>query len=593
MSERDTLQQAFCPIFPLNAPAFVPTESQIKRARSLKIEPLILFLLEQKSITGTEQILDFLYPSLEKLPAPFTMLDMKKAAECITEAIYKDFEILVWGDYDVDGVTATALLVSFLKVLGVTARYHIPNRFKDGYGLNKETLLVLSKKCNPETTLILTVDCGISNEKEITFAKGLGFQIIITDHHEPGDSVPSADAILNPKQEKCGFLEKNLAGVGVAFYLAAGVRSRLESDGYFTEKASKPNLKQFLDFVAIGTIADLVPLTGANRILVKAGFESLVNTSHRGVEALLTSCDIFQAEQVTSDDIAFQIGPKINAAGRMGEGELAVELLLCQDLSTANTLAKKLTKLNARRRKTCSQNLELTLGYGDTDLLYNDNCIVHLDSFHLGVVGIVASQLVDRFNVPVLLLAEITDSKGDEIIKGSGRSTEDVNLYDCLNECKKHLLQFGGHKMAAGVTLKRHNIEIFKKAFAVAVERQRNKEMLQQEHRINMTLPVDEVFQSNILFQISLMEPFGEGNKRPVFLDSNPVVCSQKFIGKDSEHVKMSLRGKYRNHEGVGFGIGKKISQLRDNGIRQLSYTPMLNRFKNRSTWKVKIIDIA
>ena len=380
--------------------------------------------------------------------------------------------------------------------------------------------------------------------------------------------------------------------MGVAFYLAAGIRSQLRKNCFFSTAQEAPNLKQFLDFVAIGTIADLVPLTGVNRILVKAGFEALRATAHPGIEELLLSCDISRPGKMTSDDIAFQLAPKLNAAGRMGEGGAAVELLISSERKKAKALTKELSRLNILRRKTCADNLELTVTFDRKKLIYEDACVVHLDRFHPGVVGIVASQLVELLDVPVILLAEVKNRSGEVIIKGSGRATEDINLFECLRECRNFLNHFGGHKGAAGISLERENIKDFKKAFSRIIRERRGAGRVRTRRLADLEIPVDTLFKTNILEELYLLEPYGEGNGRPLFFDKKPLVYSCKTVGKDAEHIKIRVRGRYGNHEGIGFGLGKKIRHLKEKRESAIIYTPMLNRFQHSSSWKVKVLDI-
>ncbi len=570
---------------------YKPSDEQIQLAKALNLDPLIIFLAELRNIKGREAIFSYLYPSLEQLPSPFTMLDMRKATSMVHRAIVNKSEILVWGDYDVDGVTGTCLLVSFFKEIGVKTSYHIPNRLTDGYGLNFSQLQSLKESFSSESPLLITVDCGISNTKEIEFAKKLGFDVIITDHHEPGVEIPRADAVLNPKQSSCKFPSKNLAGVGVAFYLAAGIRAKCKEKNYFKGTLKEPNLKKFLDYVALGTIADIVPLTDTNRILVRAGFETLIAASKPGIEALLHSCDIHD-QTITADDISFQMAPKINAAGRMGKAELAVSLLLSEDRKEAQSLAEQLNKLNRKRRKICQENLEITLNTPRNRLIINNTCIVHLGDFHVGVIGIVSSQVAEMLNAPAILLTDTIDHSGETIIKGSGRSIENINLFECLCECSDLLIQFGGHKMAAGLTLRKANLEAFKKRFTEVVENKLEKKIGREQQRVDVEMGMEKLFNKQLLHQFLLLEPFGEGNRRPFFCDQDPVICNTQLIGKASEHLKISFRGKYSNLEGVGFGLGAKSKQLTEKRNNKIIFTPMLNRFKKKSHWKVKIIDI-
>jgi single-stranded-DNA-specific exonuclease len=560
-----------------------------KRSCKPKLHETIRDFLREKNITTEEEIDQFLYPSLGALPDPDLMSGMEKAVEYIYHAIEREQDIIIWGDYDVDGVTGTSLLVRFFASIGVRVRFHLPNRFKDGYGLNRKSLDVI---LNQDEGLLITVDCGISNKEEIAYAQSKGYCVIVTDHHEPGDVSISADSVVNPKVSDCKFPDKNLAGVGVAFYLAAAIRKHLKGKGFFINGKKEPNLKQFLDLVAIGTIADIVPLKGVNRILVRSGFEVLESTENPGIRELLASCDIRKGFPLTSDDIGFQVAPKLNAAGRMGEGVVAVELLLSDDNSKAAHLAMELTKLNKSRKATCQENLELALSNVSKDQVFNNKCLLESGDYHQGVIGIVASQLVEKYNYPVLLFSQVNSENGEVLLKGSGRSIQGLNLYECLAECEGLLMHFGGHKMAAGLTLKQSNYELFKDVFTQVVQRKLHESPIENSKTRAVKLSIETVFSKDYMSQINLLEPFGEGNERPIFEELDPLICSSKSIGKDNSHLRVTFRGRYENHEGIGFGLGGKLMNLKTSEHYTIHFTPMLNRFNRSCKWQVKIVDI-
>ncbi len=569
-----------------------PSQSQLEIARALKVDPLIIQMAELRNYKGVKSISSYLFPSLTQLPDPFSMLGMKEAAGIVFAAITNETEIVIWGDYDVDGVTGTCLLVTFFHSLRVNVKHHVPDRFNEGYGLNCEKLQQIRNELSTKRPLLITVDCGISNVEEVEFAKTLGFEVIVTDHHEPGGELPAADAILNPKQFLCSFPEKNIAGVGVAFYLAAGVRSILKENSFFNKLIKEPNLKEFLSLVAVGTIADIVPLTGTNRVLVRAGFESLVTTEQPGINALLNSCDIVNP-MITADDIAFQLAPKINAAGRMGNADIAVRLLLSNDVCDAEKLAVQLTRINKNRKKKCQDILETTLDMLDNPLYMCDNCIVMAGDFHLGVVGIVASQLVESQKVPTILLTEVRDISGKSVLKGSGRSYGNIDLYDCLDKCKDLLIKFGGHKMAAGLSLEKANFEAFKIRFSDTLTENSGAEQVLEKNAAELMVDIEKLFSEKMLKQYLLLEPFGEGNKQLRFRVDNPRICKSQQMGRSSEHLKITVRGKYANHEAIGFGLGHKLDQLKERENNHIVFTPMVSRFKKNIKWKAKIIDIV
>jgi single-stranded-DNA-specific exonuclease len=572
-------------------PFFSPTAEQKTLAQRFNVNPLIIHLLELRNIIGNDEIEQYLNPSLAKLPDPFTIKGMDQAALLVSEAIERKSEIIIWGDYDVDGVTSTCLLVNFFKKIGIRVVWKIPDRFSEGYGLNRKGIEEIRSGIPSEYPLLITVDCGISNHLEIRRAKELGFYIIVTDHHEPPENSVKADAILNVKQEGCDFIDKNLAGVGTAFYLAAGIRSRLKSEGYFINSDEAPNLKQFLDLVAIGSIADMVPLTGTNRILVKTGLEVLSASKNIGISALLKSSDICNGT-ITSDDIAFQIAPKINAAGRMKKADMAMELLLCEKESRASILAKHLTDLNKQRKKTCKDILESTLNIDSRILIYNKNCIVISGDFHQGVIGIVASKLVEKYNLPVILFAIDRPQNGKIALKGSGRSIPGIDLFSVLGQCDRFLLKYGGHTMAAGMSILQENLDMFKGRFSEILEKDVGKIQRNERYVIDANYSIGKLFDDGVVEQLQKLEPYGVGNKKPIFLDSNALVCNCYCVGHNGDHLKVSFRCKYSNQQGVGFNLGNRKEVLRKQTTSNVIYSPVLNRFKNSISWEVRVFDI-
>jgi single-stranded-DNA-specific exonuclease len=571
--------------------SFIPTGEQEKLAKKFRIDSRILHLLSLRGVEGEGAISEFVQPSLAMLPDPFTMKDMQKAVLLVSEAIKNDSAICIWGDYDVDGITGTCLLVNFFKQLDVKATYYIPDRFIEGYGLNSRGIERLRAAVPSANPLLITVDCGITNPDETKRAKELGFQMIITDHHLPQDKILDADAVLNVKQSDCPFPDKNLAGVGTAFYLAAGIRSYLQRQEFFSGERQAPNLKQFLDLVAIGTIADMVPLTGLNRILVRSGFEVLAGPTQTGVSALLRSSDI-TTNMLVSDDIAFQIAPKINAAGRMGKTEAALDLLLCTDANKAATLANQLAGLNNKRKKLCADTLEYTLNIAKNKLKSDDKCIVLSGDYHQGVIGIVASQLSQLYQLPTILFTHDLSQKERNILKGSGRSVPGIDLFGVLRQCERYLLHFGGHPMAAGLSILEENLAKFSEYFAELMHEATTNRKLENAYQIDMELSLEKFFEKRIPEQINLLEPYGVGNKRPVFIDPDVQIYDYKLLGSRGDHIKLFFQCKYSNRQGMGFNLGHKKDILKEPGKRRIIYSPSLNRYKNRTSWEVRVLDI-
>ncbi|MBE0585930.1 MAG: DHH family phosphoesterase, partial [Desulfofustis sp.] len=391
-----------------------------------QIHPAIRSYLQQHGFTDDTAISQHLFPTLADLPSPDLLLSMGRAVDLVITAIGKHHDILIWGDYDVDGVTATALLVQFFRELGVPVRSHIPNRLREGYGLNEPALQSFASEMTTEK-LLITVDCGIGNQREIVFARELGFKVIVTDHHQVPDEIGVADAVINPKQPACCFPCKDLAGVGVAFYLAAAIRARLNGRYDHLKDTCKINMKSFLDLVCIGTIADVMPLTGVNRLLAKGGFEVLANSGRAGMAALLSELGIL-GNWLTGEHVSFHIAPVINAAGRLGESTVSLDMLAGQDETALKALAGRLVELNEKRKQLGKKDLETALHLADISSIERYKCIVVNGPFHEGILGITAARLVERFGVPALVCSL---SRGDQqLLKGSARAPVGFHLYN-------------------------------------------------------------------------------------------------------------------------------------------------------------------
>ncbi|WP_136796738.1 single-stranded-DNA-specific exonuclease RecJ [Desulfosediminicola ganghwensis] len=555
-----------------------------------ELPELIKKIFAKKNITDDQDIFRFLHPKLETLPHPLNMKGMQQAVECIVKGVEEGDDIVIWGDYDVDGTTATSLLVNFFRKLGIEPYWHIPNRLKDGYGLNTEVFEQLKSTHSIDNFLLITVDCGISNSKEVAEILELGGKVIVTDHHQlPLGDLPGC-VILNPNQDGCDFASEKLAGVGVAFYLAAAVRSELEKHGYFREN-EKPNLKDYLGFVALGTVSDLVEITETNRILVRAGMEALPNSSIPGLRYLLESAGLY-GSLLTSEDIGFSIGPRINAAGRLGTADVAVELMTCDNHTSGSDLAKKLESYNERRKSICSDNLETALTLIQRGNLAEKSAIVVAGDFHPGVIGIVASKIVDVYRKPTVVFAEEGENESTSY-KGSGRSVEGIDLLGCLHNCSHLLGKYGGHAMAAGLSIAANNIESFREEMSRHVELEKMN-ILQgaQGNTLNIECNLDEVMSGNAIDYLMKLEPFGPENEKPTFTDPKAQVISCKAIGGLGQHLQLIVRGKYSNYRAIGFGLGERISEVKKQPERSITFTPMMNRFRGSVEWQLRIIEI-
>ncbi|MEJ2032437.1 MAG: single-stranded-DNA-specific exonuclease RecJ [Deltaproteobacteria bacterium] len=426
-------------------------------AAELDVPVGIAAILLQRGIQDAEKAHAFLNPTFGQLPSPFLMKDMSKAVAILVEAIQRGRRVVVYGDYDVDGATGAAVLVLFLRRLGLTVHARQPHRLVHGYGLHRE--LIPELEILAPAGVLVTVDCGISNHGPVAAAKEKGLAVIVTDHHQPQATLPPADAVLNPLQPGCAFPFKQLAGVGVAFYLAMGLRSRLnEQEHWQGREEEMPNLRELLDLVAMGTVADMVPLLGPNRIFVRAGLDVLQGAERPGLGCLLETAGISGRRRLTAEDIGFRLGPRINAAGRTGNPDRALELLLTDDMVVARRLAGELESANRNRQaleeKIANQAMTAAMKFLQAGCR---TLVLQGKEWHSGVLGIVASRLLNRFYRTTILL---TEKEG--LLTGSGRSIPEFHLHHALEDCGDLLERYGGHANAAGLALRPENVPVFR-----------------------------------------------------------------------------------------------------------------------------------
>lgn len=543
--------------------------------------------LKSRGVEGEDQLRRFLLPRLADLPRPEQMANLTTAAELVAEALRHDREIIIWGDYDVDGTTGTALLVNFFKEYGARVSWHIPNRFTEGYGLNSQWFRDRASASRNRDFLLITVDCGISNREQVAEIQRFGATVIVTDHHQlPAEGLPQC-LIVNPSLPHCGFHGHQLSGAGVAFYLAAAIKTILAPRFPHIQI----NLKQYLAFVALGTVADVVPMTATNRILVRAGLEALTSTPFQGVKELLSSCSIAGAD-LYSEDIAFFLGPKINAAGRLGDSDLAVSLLTEESASHARKLAARLTLLNDQRKALCVEILEKAISELSPGEIQQAQCIIVKEVSHQGVAGIVASKLVELFRFPALVFAKTENQNAAPLYVGSARSVEGINMVDMLRQCAPLLERYGGHKMAAGLSLREDAFPAFAKAFSQLAAKAYEDRVPLTRRRFDIPCAVDELLTDRYLNIFKYLDPFGPGNEAPIFFDKQSKIVDARTVGREMEHLQVSIRGRYVNHKGIGFGLGKKISEVQSNPTRSLLYSPTVNRYRGTVSWQVRVIDL-
>ena len=549
----------------------------------LGLHPLIARLLVLRGISEIEQAEDFLSPVLKKMPDPSLLKGMDLACERITKAILDEERIVIYGDYDVDGVTSTTLLSLFLKELGVPAthlKYFIPNRVEHGYGL-QEVCLPIVKEMGCD--LLITVDCGITSRKEVAIAKEMGMETIILDHHLAPLELPEACAILNPHQPDCPYPDKVLAAVGVTFNLVVGLRRYLRERDFF--KGSQPALKKYLDIVALGTVADIVPLLGVNRIFVQVGLQQMKQTQWLGLAALMRVSEL-NFDKLSSYDLGFKLGPRINAAGRLRDASVGVELLTTQDRVVADRLAKELDKENQARR-----DLEGNIQREAREIILQSSIadgeefpfaiVVARDTWHVGVVGIVASRLVEEFHRPTVVIAV---DKG--IGKGSARSIPKFDLYESLKSCSSDLIGFGGHKAAAGLSIEIDNISTFRKHFMDYAKQHITAEQLQPTLYLDMELQPHELT-DGLLEAIEELAPFGMSNPSPLFWGKQLQIIKQRIVGSDGKHLQIEFAlSQYETIKAIAFGQAKNhpLPEFVD-----VAYLPQFNYWRNRRTIQLLI----
>ncbi len=547
--------------------------------KELRISPLTAQVLFNRGISTADQARRFLSPALSDLPNPLAMKDMEKAVGRISAAIRDREKITIFGDYDVDGTTATALLLLFLQGAGARVDFYLPQRLKEGYGLNIDAV----KKIQAQgTKLIITTDCGISNNEEIRWAMENGLDVVVTDHHEVPEVLPAALAILNPKQKDCPYPFKGLAGVGVAFNLIIALRSALRQEGFFPP-GQEPNLKEYLDLVALGTVSDVVPLMGINRVLTKFGLIQLSHSTRPGILALKDVSGV-GGMAVETPGINFRLAPRLNAAGRLGDAQEAVRLLICRDEEEARKIAAHLNDLNSLRQRTeekilaeAKRMIESPEGKPSKKSLV----LASLD-WHPGVIGIVASRLTEEYRRPTILIA-LKENFG----KGSGRSIDPFPLYQGLKACQPWLEKFGGHEQAAGLVIRQERIPGFCQAFEEVVSRKLREEDFIPRLSLDALARLDQLDDS-FLSELEFLAPFGTGNPEPVLGLEDLTVLGSKLVGKG--HLRLRIKEGRLIREAIGFEMASwhPLSHRR----MKMAFSPQISTFQGRRTLQLKIVDL-
>ncbi len=536
-------------------------------SKALNISNMMSQFLVNRGIETEDQADIFMHCRLSDLGDPFIMKDMERAVEKIVSAITDREKIIVFGDYDVDGITATALLVLFLKAAGAEVDYYIPERIKEGYGLSIEALKKFKAK---NVSLVITVDCGISDFEEAKYAKNNNIDLIITDHHEVTHETPFAHAILDPKQHDCKYPFKWFAGVGIAFKLVMALRKTLRQNGWWNGNRQEPNLKAYLDLVSLGTIADVVPLLGENRILVKNGLEVIGQSKRYGIKALKKLSGINGGE-TNSEMVAFRLAPRMNASGRIASAENVIRLMLCTDPDEAERIAGLVDRDNTERqkigRKILKEAREMILQQADT----RNPIVLSSAGWHPGVLGICASRLCDEFCKPALLFS--VDSKIGEA-RGSARTIEGFDILGAILQCESYLKSFGGHKSAAGLTLSVNNYDGFKEEFIKISNGLLAEKDFVSTINIDAKIDLSQI-SYGFLEELKMLSPFGNANPEPVLSADNIDDYSSMIVGNG--HLKLKIRDKGKFYDAIGFNMGEDFS-FSDEKIN-IAFVPKYNYF--------------
>jgi single-stranded-DNA-specific exonuclease len=541
----------------------------------LGIDAVVAQLLAQRNITSFESAKAFFRPHIGQLHDPFLMQDMETAVSRLQQAIDQKETVMVYGDYDVDGTTSVSLLTHFLRSQGLNVTPYIPDRYAEGYGLSKKGIDT-AKAAN--ISFMIALDCGVKAIEQVAYANSLGIDLIICDHHTPGDVLPNALAILDPKRSDCAYPFKELCGCGVGFKLMQGL---LQQQG-----RNVNDIIAYLDFVAVAIAADIVPMVGENRTLAFLGLQQLNAHPRPGLKALMRDKP---TAQIISD-VVFGMAPRINAAGRMKHGLHAVELLLSATDEEAQTLAQEVEMYNTSRREVEQEITKEALAQITENQEENNAAnVVYAPHWHKGVIGIVASRLIESYYRPTLVF---TKSK-EGILAASARSVRGFDVYKAIDACSRHIIQFGGHKYAAGVTLKEENYQAFKAAFEAQVAQTLTATQKAQTLDVDVALPFTAIT-PKLLRILKQMEPFGPENSSPVFYTDGVVDSGYaKLVGQDKSHIKARfVQGASSPIDAIGFGLGKKMNLLKKGTPLRIAYALEENVWQGNVSVQLRLKDI-
>ena len=546
--------------------------------RELNISAAAARMLVVRNIQSAEEARAFIRPSLDKLHDPFLMKDMDKAVERLHQALTQNENILIYGDYDVDGTTAVAVMYRFLSPLTSHLDYYIPDRHNEGYGVSQQGIdYAVERGC----TLIITLDCGIKAVEKLAYAKSKGIDVIVCDHHTPGDELPTAVAVLNMKREDCPYPYKDLSGCGVGFKLAQA----------YTQQYGLPfdNLLPLLQLLAMSIASDIVPITGENRILAHYGIKQINQAPFAGISAVIDVAGI-EAKKLTINELVYKLGPRINACGRMKSGRAAVELLLTDDATFARQQAEEVNQQNEERRDCDTETTREALAMLEEDATFAQrrSTVVYAPHWHKGVVGIVASRLIETYYRPTIVLT----AGEDGIISGSARSVGGFDIYAAIDSCLDLLTNFGGHKYAAGLSMHIDNLPAFRERFEQYVATHIREDQLQPTLLVEAELELADITPAfyNV---IRYLEPFGPGNPRPLFATRNLINHRDtRVVGKTGEHLRLDVTDRAYAITGIAFGRAEMAQHIQNGNPVDICYELDENTFNNRTTIQMMVQDI-
>ena len=545
-------------------------------SKELNVSPVISLMLFNRGIKTFDQAKDFFRPNLSQLHNPFLMKDMNVAVNKILSVISKKEPIMIFGDYDVDGTSAVALLSSYLKEIGANISTYIPDRNKEGYGISLRAVDLASKN---NISLIIALDCGIKANSQIEYALKKKIDFIICDHHNPSEVIPKALAVLNPKRSDCNYPFKDLCGCGVGFKLIQAIN--------FKKGSQIENIVNYLDLVALAIAADIVPIVGENRTLAHIGMQIVNSNPRTGIHAILKN-NI--KKEFNIGDLLFYVAPRINASGRIAHGSLSVELLLEKELEKAEKLFKKIDQLNTKRRE-IEKNIteEALMQIQESNSKNKNTTVVYHKSWNKGVIGIVASKLIEKHYKPTIVFCKSEDGN----LTASARSIKNIDLYEILELCNDYIVQFGGHKYAAGLIIKEENYDLFKDTFEKAVSTYLNEKLPEQEIPIESEIELEYITPK--FFRIlNQFEPYGPGNSTPVFLSRGlSLDGTLNKVGKNKEHIKISVKQKSKtSFPAIGFWMSDKFDKVNSKAPFSMAFSIDQNTWNGKTSIQLKIKDI-